>query len=112
MIPSNAFIVSADGNKRECGGIKWTDKGHDDNKPKEKLNKEVYNSDICKASKDIDHMKIKGAIKDWTEFKTSDVYNTSTDEQKKCLKEHFDSPDNHRKNLADYELSYCGFDKN
>ena len=100
-------------NKKECGTMKWGDKSHGYNKPSsKKFNQELNNTDICNISKNIDHMKSKGAVKDWTEFKTTSVYKTADAEQKKCLKEAFDSPDsNHKKNLADYELSYCGTDK-
>jgi len=112
MLSGICVVVFADGgNKRECGSMRWTDKGHGDNKPKEKLKQESNSKDICTLSKDIDQMKTKGAIKDWTQFKESKVYNTSTEEQKKCLKEGFDSPDsNHKKNLAEYEIQYCGTD--
>ena len=111
MLSGICVVVFADGAKRECGSMRWTDRGHGDNKPKEKLKQESNSKDICTLSKDIDQMKTKGAIKDWTEFKQSKVYNTSTEEQKKCLKEGFDSPDsNHKKNLAEYEIQYCGTD--
>ena len=99
--------------KKECGIMSWGDTKHGNNKPStKKFNQELNNTDICNMSKDIDHMKSKGAVKDWTEFKTTSIYKTADGEQKKCLKKAFDSPDsNHKKNLADYELSYCGTDK-
>ena len=55
-------------------------------------------------------MKTKGEIDDWTQFKRSQVYSTATQEQRDCLKEYFDSPDDGEKALQAYELSYCGYD--
>ena len=96
--------------ERECGDIKWDSEGHDDNKAKNKLESDSYKKDICQVSKDVDHMKTKGEIDDWTQFKRSQVYSTATQEQRDCLKEYFDSPDDGEKALQAYELSYCGYD--
>ncbi len=79
--------------ERQCGDIKWQSEGHSDHQPKEKLKHDVYSKDICEVSKDIDHMKTKGEIDDWTQFKRSQVFATATQEQRDCLKEYFDSPD-------------------
>jgi len=98
------------GEERECGDIKWQSEGHDDNKAKDKLESDSYKKDICQVSKDVDHMKTKGEIDDWTQFKRSQVFATATQEQRDCLKEYFDSPDDGEKALQAYELSYCGYD--
>ena len=99
------------GDKRECGNLTWNSEGHDDHKAKDKLKSDSNHKDICEVSKDVDHMKTKGEIKDWTQFKDSQVYSTSTQEQRECLKEGFDSPDHGHKALQAYELSYCGYDE-
>jgi len=106
-----SLTMNAFGDDRECGALKWDSEGHTDHQPKEKLKHDVYNKDICQVSKDIDHMKTKGEIRDWTQFKDSKVYFTATQEQRDCLKEYFDSPDDGHKALQAYELSYCGWDQ-
>jgi len=102
-----AFITPIYAEKKECDGMSWGDKAHDDNKPSKKHFKEGLDSDICSLSKDIDHMKAKGNIKNFSEFKETNVYKSADEDQKKCLKKAFNLGDS----LADYEIEYCGTDK-
>ena len=95
--------------KRECTDLlqtkKWKSEGHEDNKPSNKKFKhDVDYETLCQTAKDIDHMIAKGQVKDFNDFKKTATYVTATDEQKKCFKDAFKT-----KNLADYELSYCGW---
>ncbi len=106
MITTSIIVQFVLGDKRECGSMSWTDEGHTDHTPANKLNHAIYSQDICTVSKEIDHMQIKGTIKDWSQFTTSKVYDTSNFDQKQCLKKAFDLGNS----LADYELSYCGYD--
>jgi len=110
VLVGTIVLLHAFAEERQCGDIKWESEGHDDNKAKEKLKSDSYKKDICQVSKDVDHMKTKGEIDDWTQFKRSQVFATATQEQRDCLKEYFDSPDDGEKALQAYELSYCGYD--
>ena len=104
------MFVYAD--KKQCSDLvsnnKWNDKGHGDNTASNKEFKYmIKHGSLCEISKDVDHMKAKGTIKDFSDFKETNTYNSSNDEQKKCLKKSFDLGDS----LADYEIQYCGTDK-
>lgn len=104
--------------ERECKDLvtdmEWNSEGHDDNKESEKAFEEsVENDSLCETTKKHDHEKLKGEIDDWTDFKQTENYKSATTEQKQCLKEYFDLPDqdNGEKALQGYELEYCGWDE-
>ena len=105
------------GEKRECEDLvsseKWGSQAHDDNKASNKeFKKSLYQDSLCEFGQKVDDEKIDGAVKDYTEFKTTHVYNTSTREQRECLNEGHDSPDDDGdKNLAGYEIEYCAWDQ-
>lgn len=103
---------------RECTDLttteKWKSEGHDDNKESEKeFEKSVKSDNLCETTKKHDLEQLKGEIDDWTDFKQTNNYKTATHEQKECLKEYFDLPDqdNGEKALQGYELEYCGWDE-
>jgi hypothetical protein len=110
---AQTFAVKCEDIKYEGDdALKWTGEGHDDNNPSEgKFFKALEEKTFCEVNKDIDHMKIKGEIKedtkhDWEYFKTT-MYYQSTDEesQHKLWKAYSESPDSSGdKNLADYEM--------
>lgn len=107
-------IVSAE--ERECADLttteKWKSEGHDDNKASEKeFEKSVTHDSLCETGKKHDHEELKGEITDWTDFKETENFRTATHEQKECLKEHFDLPDDGEKALQGYELEYCAWDE-
>lgn len=106
---STAFAVKCEDIK---GVMKWNPEGHDDNNPSEsKFFKAVEEKTFCEVNKDIDHMKIKGEIKedskhDWDWFKTTMMYQSVDEEaQHKMWEAYSESPDSSGdKNLADYEM--------
>ena len=111
------FIPVTYAEKRECTDLTttetWKSEGHDDNKESEKgFEKSVNSDNLCETSKKHDHEQIKGEIDDWSDFKRTTNYKTATAEQKECLKEYFDLPDqdNGEKALQGYELEYCAWD--
>ena len=94
------------------GTLKWDGEGHGDNSPsKSKFFWALEHKSFCETLKDIDHMVIKGHIKegtshDWDWFKTTLMYQ-SVDEksQHKMWIAYSHSPDSDGDmNLADYEM--------
>jgi len=94
------------------GTMKWNGEGHDDNNPSEKkFFKALDEKTFCEVNKDIDHMKIKGEIKEDTkhdfDWLKETMYYQSVDEeaQHKLWESYSESPDDDGdKNLADYEM--------
>jgi hypothetical protein len=94
----------------KCEDIKgvesWGSESHGDNNPSEKKFKSMLNDDsvgICELAKAIDHMKAKGTVKDWSDFKETTVYLGTTDKVQDCLEDRMDLGDS----LADYEIQKC-----
>lgn len=110
------FIPVTYAEERECTDLttseKWNSNDHDDNKESEKaFEKSVSHDNLCETGKKHDHEELKGEITDWTDFKQTKNYKTATHEQKECLKEYFDLPDDGEKALQGYELEYCAWDE-
>lgn len=110
----NAIVAE----KRECTDNKvtkeWNSEDHDDNKESEReFEESVKNESLCETTERHDKEELKGEIDDWTDFKQTENYRSATTEQKECLKEYFDLPDqdNGEKALQGYELEYCGWDE-
>lgn len=108
-ISSNVF---AEGAKRECGNMHWTDKGHDDNSPSSSaFKKAAYTKSLCELAKGIDHEVYSNHDSvNWNKFQHSIAYTGATEEQQDCMKEaHQDG--NGMKELGGYEILYCAIDK-
>jgi len=102
--------------KRECKDlmreVKYNSEDHDDNKESEKAFKKSLKQDsLCEFTEKHDKEILKGEVKNWQEYKKSEVYQSSTEEQKDCQKESFNSPDDGHKALQGYEIEYCGWDQ-
>jgi hypothetical protein len=105
-------LVNVYGEK--CEDIKgtesWSSEGHGDNSPSEsKFNKMLKDDSvsICELAEDIDHMKVKGSVDDWSDFKQTTVYMGSSENVQDCLKDRFDLPDDGHKELQSYEIQKC-----
>jgi hypothetical protein len=101
--------------KRECKDstreIKYNSEDHDDNKESEKTFKKfLKQNSLCEFTEKHDKEELKGEVKNWEEYKKTEVYQSSTEEQKDCQKESFKSPDEGDKALQGYEIEYCGWD--
>ena len=108
-------VNTAHAEKRECKDLvsseQYNSEGHNDNKESNKeFKKSIEQDTLCKFTEKHDKEQIEGVVKDWTDFKESRVYQTATHEQKECLKEYFDLPDDGHKALQGYEAEYCGWD--
>lgn len=79
----------------------WDSTDHGDSNPSEK-NCEKHDTlrDFAKA---VDHMKCDDDDIDWSDFKSSSVYTTATDEQQDCLEAAKDLGGS----LTDYEAMDC-----
>ena len=102
--------------KRECKDltreIKYNSEDHKDNKESEKaFKKSLKHDSLCEFTEKHDKEEIKGEVKSWQEYTKTDVYQSSTEEQKDCQKESFNSPDDGDKALQGYEIEYCGWDE-
>lgn len=111
-------IVAVNAEERKCEDLfsqkTWNSEDHDDNKESEKaFEKSLEQDTLCETTIKHDHEKLKGEIDDWTDFKETKNYQSATLDQKACLKEYFDLPDqdNGEKALQGYELEYCGWDE-
>ena len=95
------------------GVEKWDGEGHGDSNPSSNEFDEMIfedNETTCKVAEAIDHMEIKGEIKDheWDEFKDSFTYAATSEEVQECFEDRFDLPDDDGdKHLADYEIQKC-----
>ena len=94
--------------KRECKDlareVKYTSQDHDDNKESQKAFKKSLEQDsLCEFTEKHDKEELKGEVKNWDEYKKSEVYQTSNKEQKDSQKEGFKSPDDGEKALQGYE---------
>ena len=72
------------------GTEKWDSEGHGENKPSSKEFKKMLNDDsvtICELAESIDHMNVKGEVKDWSDFKDTTVYMSTTEKVQNCLKD-------------------------
>ena len=88
------------------GTEKWDSDGHGENKPSSKEFKKMLNDDsvnICELAESIDHMNVKGEVKDWSDFKDTSVYMSTNDKVQDCLKDRMHLGDS----LADYEIQKC-----
>ena len=102
--------------KRECNDltreVKYNSEDHDDNKESEKgFKKSLKQDSLCEFTEKHDKEELKGEFKNWEEYKKTEVYHSSTEEQKDCQKESFKSPDDGDKALQGYEIEYCGWDE-
>jgi hypothetical protein len=102
--------------KRECKDltreVKYNSEDHKDNKESEKAFKKSLKQDsICVFTEKHDKEELKGEIKNWQEYRKTEVYQSSTEEQKDCQRESFESPDDGDKALQGYEIEYCGWDE-
>ncbi len=102
--------------KRECKDltkeVKYNSEDHDDNKESEKeFKKSLEQDSLCEFTERHDKEELKGEVKNWDEYKKSEVYQTSNKEQKDCQEEGFKSPDDGDKALQGYEIEYCGWDE-
>lgn len=102
--------------KRECKDltreVKYNSEDHDDNKESEKAFKKSLKQDsLCEFTEKHDKEELKGEVKNWDEYKKTEVYQSSTEEQKDCQKGSFKSPDDGDKALQGYEIEYCGWDE-
>ena len=104
------------GEERQCKDLvntgTWNSEGHGDNKESgSQAKKSLYNDSLCTFGEKHDKEKIGNIeIKDFTQFKDTSVYKTATTEQKECLNEAHDSPDNGHKAIQGYEIEYCAWD--
>jgi len=114
FLPSHSFVsaVTCHDIKYDEKPLKWTGEGHGDNSPSEsKFFWTLEHKTFCETNKDIDHMVIKGHIKegtshDWDWLKQT-IFYQSVDEktQHKLWVSYSESPDDDGdKNLADYEM--------
>lgn len=102
--------VSAEKCEDIAGTSNWGSTSHGDNSPSEKQFKKMLNDDsvtICELAEDIDHMKVKGSVSDWSDFKETTVYMGSSENVQDCLKDRFDLPDDGHKELQAYEIQKC-----
>lgn len=110
------YIPITYADQRECKDlikeIKYSSEDHKDNKESEKAFKQSLEQDsLCEFTEKHDREQLKGEVKNWNEYKKTEVYQTSTEEQKECQKEGFKSPDDGDKALQGYEIEYCGWDE-
>lgn len=93
------------------GVEKWDSEGHGSNDPSSKEFKEMLNDNsvtICELAESIDHMEVKGSVDDWSDFKDTTIFLSTTENVQDCLKDRFDLPDDDGdKHLADYEIQKC-----
>ena len=96
-----AFILLAIGNAMlsvnttyadetiKCGGMKWTDKGHDDNNPsKSKFFQVAYHGTLCELAKCVDHSECANHVAvDMDKFRKSPAYLGATDKQREDIEE-------------------------
>jgi hypothetical protein len=79
----------------------WSGTDHGDSNPSEKnCEKQKTLRDYAKA---VDHMKCDDDNIDWSDFKSSSVYISATDEQQDCLR----AADDLGGSLTDYEVMDC-----
>lgn len=103
--------VSAEKCEDIKGVEKWDAEGHGSNDPSSKEFKEMLSDDsvtICELAESIDHMEVKGSVDDWSDFKDTTVFMSTTEKVQDCLKDRFDLPDDDgEEHLADYEIQKC-----
>ena len=114
MVTSLSLMVTTTfGEKCEDikGVEKWDSEGHGDNEPSKKEFKEMLNDEtvtICEMAESIDHMEVKGEVKDWSDFKETTVFMSTTEKVQDCLKDRYELPDDDGdEHLADYEIQKC-----
>lgn len=115
--PTQSEGVKCEDIKYEDDPLKWDSEGHDDNNPSEKKFYSVLEEKtFCEANKMIDHMQIKGEIKedtkhdmDWLE--NTMFYQSAAEDSQNCIRDaYFNSPDSSGDdNAADYELLECTY---
>lgn len=103
--------VSAEKCEDITGTEKWSSEGHGDNNPSENKFEKMLNDDsvgICELAKAVDHMEVKGSVKDWSDFKETTVFMGTTEEVQDCLRDRYELPDDDGdEHLADYEIQKC-----
>jgi hypothetical protein len=110
IMPSGVSNVQGEKCEDIKGTESWSSEGHGDNSPSEsKFNKMLKDDSvtICELAEDIDHMKVKGSVDDWSDFKQTTVYMGSSENVQDCLKDRFDLPDDGHKELQSYEIQKC-----
>ena len=67
--------------------VKYNSEDHDDNKESEKeFKKSLEQDSLCEFTERHDKEELKGEVKNWDEYKKSEVYQTSNKEQKTVKK--------------------------
>lgn len=97
----------------KCGNMKWTDKGHDDNKPSSKKGESLIKSgaDVCEVAKQCDHMQIDVSIKNKKELDSTPFYQNAPAEIQKELDEYANHGHGHdNPNIVCYEVEEAVFD--
>jgi hypothetical protein len=105
-VATTTNYVHAEKCKDIKGVEKWDSEGHGENKPSSKEFKKMLNDDsvtICELAESIDHMQVKGSVKDWSDFKDTSVYMGTTEKVQNCLEDRMHLGDS----LADYEIQKC-----
>lgn len=107
-------MIVADSEERTCKDLvtenTWRSEDHDDNKESEKeFERSVENDSLCETTEKHDKEELTGEIDDWTDFKETQNYKTADNDQKECMKQFFELPDNGKPALQGYELEYCGW---
>lgn len=105
------FLVPMQANADDtikCGGMKWTDKGHDDNNPSsKKFYQMAYHASICDLAKCVDHSACADHEKvNIDKFKDSPAYVNANDEQQKELDESMEEGHG-ADGLVGYEILYA-----
>ena len=103
--------VSAEKCEDIKGVEKWDGEGHGDNSPSSNEFEDMLEDEavtICELAEAIDHMEVKGSVDDWSDFKETTVFMSTTENVQDCLKDRFDLPDDDGdEHLADYEIQKC-----
>ena len=112
LVSSNTSFAD----NRECKdltvSIKYDSEGHKDN-PESKTGfwKSLKNDSLCQFTEKHDKEQISGEVTSWKKIESGNVWKSSTEEQKECIREAFNSPDNGEKAAQGYEFEYCGWDE-
>lgn len=116
-----ASIVMVCGNnsyadKRECKdlitSIEYDSEGHKDNPQSKKgFNKALSTDSLCEFTEKHDKEQIAGEVTSWDKLTNSQVWKSANEEQKSCLQEGYESPDDGHKAIQGYEIEYCGWDE-
>ena len=108
------MVTNVHADKKECNGMSWGSKDHDDNNPSSKEAKKLIESGagVCEVAKKCDHMEINVSIKDKKALHETDMYQNAPAKVQKELDEsatHGHGHDN--PNLKCYEVEYAATDQ-